>query len=330
MHRVGDGCSRSGAIGLDHREFLAGDEARRLHLAFEIFRGDVGPCGRQRADHRIAFAQQLVDRARGLAFAAFGARGLCRWRPAVDIDVQPAPGVLDEALQEQRAGDRAGKAAGGRVVDVGGSSSPARNRKAATAACATADRSPASRRRATSAPASHHWCRRAVNPAPAPPAPRRSACRDRPAGPASPRPPAPAHRPAPAAPRHRCCRSRRSALARREDVERPEGVAGHRVLDRRDQHAQPHLQLRIHHHLAPAPARWRRRPCRFFMISMPLDGFRSRPPVSKQTPLPTSVTLGCDGSPQPKSIRRGARSRPCRPRGSAENSAAPGRRRRCS
>ena len=48
-------------------------------------------------------------------------------------------------------------------------------------------------------------------------------------------------------------------------------------------------------------------PMSFFMISMPLDGFRSSPPVSKQTPLPTSVTLGWAGSPQVRSIRRGAR-----------------------
>src|SRR3954447_742769 len=67
----------------------------------------------------IAFAQQLVDRARGLAFAAFGARGFCGRRPAVDIDMQPALRIGDEALQEQRAGDRAGKPAGRRIVDVG-------------------------------------------------------------------------------------------------------------------------------------------------------------------------------------------------------------------
>ena len=48
-------------------------------------------------------------------------------------------------------------------------------------------------------------------------------------------------------------------------------------------------------------------PMSFFMISMPADGFRSSPPVSKQTPLPTSVTFGCAGSPQQKSISRGAR-----------------------
>src|SRR3954469_23386511 len=65
----------------------------------------------------IALAQKFVDRARGLAFAAFGPRRFCGWRPAVDIDMQPAVGVFDKALQEQRAGDRAGKAAGGRIVD---------------------------------------------------------------------------------------------------------------------------------------------------------------------------------------------------------------------
>ena len=48
-------------------------------------------------------------------------------------------------------------------------------------------------------------------------------------------------------------------------------------------------------------------PMSFFMSSMPLEGLMSSPPVSKQTPLPTSVTLGCAGSPQTKSIRRGAR-----------------------
>ena len=48
-------------------------------------------------------------------------------------------------------------------------------------------------------------------------------------------------------------------------------------------------------------------PISFFMISMPADGFKSSPPLSKQTPLPTSVTLGWAGSPQVKSISRGAR-----------------------
>src|SRR4029077_17014757 len=67
----------------------------------------------------IAFAQELVDRARGLAFTALGSRGFCGWRPAIDIDMQPAFRGLDETLQEQRAGDRTGEAAGRRVVDIG-------------------------------------------------------------------------------------------------------------------------------------------------------------------------------------------------------------------
>ncbi len=34
-------------------------------------------------------------------------------------------------------------------------------------------------------------------------------------------------------------------------------------------------------------------PISFFISSMPLSGLMSRPPVSKHTPLPTSVTFGC-------------------------------------
>src|SRR5437763_17215440 len=67
----------------------------------------------------IAFAQQFVDRARGLAFAALGPRRFCLWRPAIDIDMQPAFGGFDKTLQEQCAGDRAGKTVRWRVVDVG-------------------------------------------------------------------------------------------------------------------------------------------------------------------------------------------------------------------
>src|SRR5438094_2032283 len=67
----------------------------------------------------IAFAQQLVDRARGLALAALGARRPGRRRPAEDVDMQPARRLGNETLQEQRADDRAGKAARRRVIDVG-------------------------------------------------------------------------------------------------------------------------------------------------------------------------------------------------------------------
>ena len=47
-------------------------------------------------------------------------------------------------------------------------------------------------------------------------------------------------------------------------------------------------------------------PMSFFMSSMAASGLRLRPPVSKQTPLPTRVTLGARSSPQTMSKRRGS------------------------
>src|SRR6266566_10062562 len=60
----------------------------------------ISPRAGVRRGSSIAFAQQFVDRARGLAFAAFGSRGLCRRRPAIDVDMQPGLRLLNEALQE--------------------------------------------------------------------------------------------------------------------------------------------------------------------------------------------------------------------------------------
>ena len=48
----------------------------------------------------------------------------------------------------------------------------------------------------------------------------------------------------------------------------------------------------------------------FFMLSMPVSGLMSSPPVSKQTPLPTSVIFGSLSLPQVMSISRGARAEP--------------------
>ena len=48
-------------------------------------------------------------------------------------------------------------------------------------------------------------------------------------------------------------------------------------------------------------------PMSFFMVAMPAEFFKSNPPVSKQTPLPMSVTLAWLSSPQTKSMSRGAR-----------------------
>src|SRR5260370_37896661 len=77
------------------------------------------PLAGVRRGSSIAFAQKFVDRTRRLALAALRPRRLCGRRPAVGIRMQPAFGVLDEALQEQCAGNRAGKRARWCVVDVG-------------------------------------------------------------------------------------------------------------------------------------------------------------------------------------------------------------------
>src|SRR5258707_13784390 len=77
----------------------------------------MSPRAGVRRGSSIALAQQAVDRTRGLAFAALGPRRLRRRRPAEDIEMQPALGMFDEALQERAAGDRAGKAARRRVGD---------------------------------------------------------------------------------------------------------------------------------------------------------------------------------------------------------------------
>src|SRR5437899_7583209 len=74
-------------------------------LPSRYFAARSGRAGVRRGSS-IAFAQQPVDRARGLAFAALGPRRPGLRRPAEDIDMQPALGGLDKALQEQRAGDR--------------------------------------------------------------------------------------------------------------------------------------------------------------------------------------------------------------------------------
>src|SRR3989454_6080308 len=113
-----DGSPRNGAMASDISNSSPVTKRLAAILPSRYFAARSGRAGVRRGSC-IAFAQQFVDRARGLAFAAFGARGFCRWRPAVDIDMQPAFCIGDEALQEQRAGDRAGKSAGRRVVDVG-------------------------------------------------------------------------------------------------------------------------------------------------------------------------------------------------------------------
>src|SRR6266436_200851 len=87
-------------------------------LPSRYFAARSGRAGVRRGSS-IALAQQFVDCARRLAFAAFRARRFCRRRPAVDVDMQPAFRVFDETLQKQRAGDGAGKSARRSIVDTG-------------------------------------------------------------------------------------------------------------------------------------------------------------------------------------------------------------------
>src|SRR5215216_2579825 len=110
-----DGASRSGAMASRTPNSSPVTKRAASTLPSRYLAARSGRAGVRRGSS-IAFAQQFVDRARGLAFAALGTRGFGRRRPSIDIDMQPALGVGDEALQEQRAGDRAGKAAGRRVV----------------------------------------------------------------------------------------------------------------------------------------------------------------------------------------------------------------------
>src|ERR1700687_5185139 len=102
-----EGASRIGASASTISNASPSTKRAAATLPSRYFAARSGRAGVNRGSS-IAFAQQFVDRARGLAFAALGPRRLRRWRPAVDIDMQPAFRVLDEALQEQGAGDGGG------------------------------------------------------------------------------------------------------------------------------------------------------------------------------------------------------------------------------
>src|ERR1700722_10161982 len=113
-----DGASRSGASASTISNSSPSTKRAAAIFPSRYFAARSGRAGVRR-ESSIAFAQESVDRTRGLAFAALGAAGPGGRRPAKDVEMQPAFGALDETLQEQRAGDRAGKRARGRVVDIG-------------------------------------------------------------------------------------------------------------------------------------------------------------------------------------------------------------------
>src|SRR6201996_4424745 len=111
------GASRIGAMAEMISNSSPGTKRAALTLPSRYFAARSGRAGVRRGSS-IALAQDVIDRPGGLALAAFGPPGFGRRCPAVNIDMQPAFGGLDKALQKQRAGDRAGEAARRRVVDV--------------------------------------------------------------------------------------------------------------------------------------------------------------------------------------------------------------------
>src|ERR1700681_4692925 len=113
-----DGRSRSGASASAISNSSPITKRAAAILPSRYFAARSGRAGVRRGSS-IAFAHQFVDRARGLAFAAFRARRFYRWRPAVEVDMQPGFRVFAETLQEQRAGDGAGKSARRPIVDIG-------------------------------------------------------------------------------------------------------------------------------------------------------------------------------------------------------------------
>src|ERR1700722_8476541 len=96
-----DGALRNGAMASDISNSSPVTKRAASTLPSRYFAARSGRAGVVRGS-RIAIAQQFVDGAGGLAFPALRARRLGRWRPAVNIDMQPAFRSLDEALQEQR------------------------------------------------------------------------------------------------------------------------------------------------------------------------------------------------------------------------------------
>src|SRR5213076_3564367 len=113
-----DGASRTGAIPSEISNSSPSTNRPAFTLPWRCRAARSGRAGVRRGSS-IAFSEQSKDGARGLAFASLGTCRLRRRGPAIDVDMQPCFRALDEALQEQRAGDGAGEGARGRVVDGG-------------------------------------------------------------------------------------------------------------------------------------------------------------------------------------------------------------------
>src|SRR5258707_7106809 len=83
------GFSRNGAMAQVTQNSSPSTKRAALILPSRYLAARSSRAGVRRGSS-IALAQQFVDRARGLAFAAFGTRRPGGRGPAVDIDMQPA------------------------------------------------------------------------------------------------------------------------------------------------------------------------------------------------------------------------------------------------
>ena len=84
----------------------------------------------------------------------------------------------------------------------------------------------------------------------------------------------------------------RQSLARAPHVAGPIGAAADAVLDRRNQHPQLDRGLAAASNSCASASAQAAPPMSFFISSIAAEGLRSSPPLSKHTPLPTSVTRG--------------------------------------
>src|ERR1700733_7510773 len=114
-----DGAQRSGASASKTSNSSPVTKRAALTLPSRYFAARSALAGVRRGSSSIAVAQEPVEGARPRASPALGAPRFGGRRPSVDIDMQPTLSCFDEALEKQRAGDRAGEAAGRRIVDVG-------------------------------------------------------------------------------------------------------------------------------------------------------------------------------------------------------------------
>src|ERR1700756_1382257 len=113
------GRSRSGAIASITSKLSPSTKRAAATLPSRYLAARSPRAGKRRGSS-IAFAQELVEGAGALAFAALGPRRLGRRHPGVDVEMQPAFRMFATTLQEQRAGDRTRERARRRVGDRGG------------------------------------------------------------------------------------------------------------------------------------------------------------------------------------------------------------------